>query len=50
MNYLALLARIPDGFGDVKDIDLVRDQVLIYGRARKKPVVMRAVGIEKLLD
>jgi hypothetical protein len=50
VNYLALLARIPDGFGDVKDIDLVRDQVLIYGRARKKPVVMRAVGIEKLLD
>jgi hypothetical protein len=50
VHYLALLGRVPDGFGNVDSIDLADDQVLIHGSSKKQPVVVRASGIEKILD
>ena len=50
VHYLALLARVPDDFGNVSDIDLVDNHVLIHGSSRKAPVMVKASRIDKILD
>lgn len=50
VHYLALLARVPDGFGNVVDIELADNQVSIHGISKKQPVLVKASGIEKILD
>ena len=48
VHYLALLGRIPDGFGNVSGIDLADKQVLIHGSSKKPPVLVKASGIEDI--
>jgi len=50
VHYFALLARVPDGFGNIIDIDLADNQLLIRGSSKKQPVVVKAGGIRKILD
>jgi hypothetical protein len=50
VRYVALLAKVPNGFDKVRDIELVQNQISIRGSAQKQPVVIHASGIEKLLD
>ena len=42
VHYLALLARVPDDFGNVGDIELVDNQVSIHGSLKKTPVLVKA--------
>lgn len=48
--YLALLAKVPTDFGNVTDVALADNQVLIHGSSRKQPVVVKASGLKKTLD
>ena len=50
VHYLALLARVPDGFGNAVHIELADNQVSIHGVSRKQPVLVNASGIEEILD
>jgi hypothetical protein len=50
VHYLALLTRVPEDFGNVTDINLADNQVLIQGSSQKDPVAVKASGIEKILD
>jgi hypothetical protein len=49
IHYVALLAKIPNGFGSVKDIELAQSQIAIWGSSQKKAITIKASGIEKLL-
>ena len=48
--YPTLLARVPDDFDNVSDIDLVDNHVSIHGSLRKTPVMVKASLIDKILD
>jgi len=50
VHYLALLAKVPKDFGNVTDIGLADNQVLIHGSSERQPVVVKASGIKKTLD
>jgi hypothetical protein len=50
VHYLAVLAKVPKDFGNVTDIDLADNQVLINGSSTKQLVVVKASGISKILD
>jgi hypothetical protein len=50
VHYLALLARVPEDFGNVTDIKLGDNQVLIEGSSQTKPVAVNASGIAKIAD
>jgi hypothetical protein len=50
VRYLALLAKVPEDFGNVTDITLADNQVLIQGSSKKDPVAVKASGIQKILD
>ncbi len=50
VHYLALLARIPKDFGNVTDIKLGSNEVLIKGTSEKRPVAVNASGVAKITD
>jgi hypothetical protein len=50
VHYVALLARIPTGFGNVKDIEVSPKQVVIRGSAQQPPVCINASGLNRLLE
>ena len=50
VRYLALLAKVPADFGNVTDIDLADNQILIQGSSRKEPIAVKASGIQEMLD
>ncbi|MGI8960668.1 MAG: hypothetical protein ACR2IV_13060 [Bryobacteraceae bacterium] len=50
VQYVAFLAAIPDGFGNVRDIELARTEVVIEGTTAKRSVVIKASGLKVLLE
>lgn len=50
IHYVALLAKVPNGFGNVRDIELTSSQVRVHGEAKDTPVVVEASGLKALLD
>ena len=50
VRYVALLARVPEDFGNVTDIDLASNQVLIKGNFNQDPVAVTTSDIRKILD
>jgi len=49
VRYVALLANVPNAFGNVRDIQLTTNQVLVHGNTKKIPLVVRASGLKNLL-
>jgi hypothetical protein len=50
VQYVALLVKIPAGFGNVGEIDLAKNRILIYGTTQKQPVAINAYGVQKIFD
>jgi len=50
VHYLALLGRVPDGFGNVSGIELADNRVLVHGSSAKSPVVVKASGVKRISD
>ena len=50
VRYVAVLGKVPDGFGNVSGIKVVNNQVLIYGNGQNQTVVIKASGIKKMVD
>ena len=50
VQYVALLAKAPEGFGTVGEISFANNLVLIQGTRQKQPLVIKASGIQKIFD
>ena len=50
VQYVALLTKVPSGFGNISDIVLGNAGFLVHGSTKKDTVAVGASGIEKLLD
>jgi hypothetical protein len=50
VQYVAILTKVPNDFGIVRDIEFGKNQVLIYGGTTKDMVTVKASGIEAFLD
>jgi len=50
VQYVALLAKAPEGFGTVGEISFANNLVLIHGTRQKQPLVIKASGIQKIFD
>lgn len=44
-QYVAFLAQVPPGFGEVRDIELARDEIIVLGSGRKQLVRLPALGL-----
>ena len=50
IRYLALLASVPDGFDNVSDIRLLKDNIQLQGHSRKASIRVKATGVEEFLS
>jgi hypothetical protein len=50
VHYVALLKTIPKDFGKVRDINVTKGQISIHGSVHRLPVVLKATGIDEMLD
>jgi hypothetical protein len=49
VNYAALLTRVPNDFGNIRDIQVTAGHIVLYGNTRT-PLPIRASGINNLLQ
>jgi hypothetical protein len=47
VRYAALLAKVPDGFGNISNIALGKNQILVHGSQQKDPVALAASGVDE---
>ena len=45
VHYISFLAQVPEGFGDVRDVRLARNEIVIQGSDRKSTVQLAAAGL-----
>jgi hypothetical protein len=50
VNYVAFLAKVPNGFDKVRNIELISGQLRIHGEVKDTPVMIDASGLKTLLD
>ncbi len=47
VRYVALLAEVPDNFGNVRDIQFAKDEIWLHGSSKKKLIRVAATGLKE---
>lgn len=50
VHYVAFLAKVSNGFANVRDIELTSGRIRVHGQAKSHPVIIEASGLKTLLD
>ena len=50
VRYVSFLGKVSAGFGNVSDIDLRNNQIVVHGSKQEHPVVVEASGIDETFD